>query len=423
MAISVSAKAWKRMLAARPSSTRSLCRTWMRHGLRKFSYRPWTMWGGIGRKGSTRTYMSILLSVTRQNGRISPDAPPKQSFRSLPSISLAVCCSSTTRESLRNFSQSVTTFFRCYVQTMPVARVKNFLTLLMEAIRKRSIGTTGTLHAVLSAFGDTGTKVPAMGRDLLLQLKETLLVILPPLNQVSARPKSTIYHFQVAIDTNPGRNAVIVPRSSDSLHTLFAQAKRELLLDGVMGILGAFTDFEELSLLWSVPDPQTDGGGYRNTKGCGLCESDRLPPVFSLVTSIFSAIPADLAMTRYMSHLADWVSNMPLKVNGASDMQYGEKHVLWLDMFKDCVKTCLTRTDIDTTESTGDADAEGRNLCLLGMVLSQGFAFQENRQQVHFACGHLTCCVSIMWHLFGCRSEKPHQTHVSRSCYVFWSRY
>lgn len=61
----------------------------------------------------------------------------------------------------------------------------NFLALVIEAIRKRSIGSTDALCSILAAFdlGD-GTRVPAMGRDMLFQLKEMLLVVLPPLNEV-----------------------------------------------------------------------------------------------------------------------------------------------------------------------------------------------------------------------------------------------
>lgn len=99
---------------------------------------------------------------------------------------LVLCChSSTARGSVRDFSQSVTKFICCYMRTLSVPRVTNFMTLLLKAIRERSIGSTGALCAIFAAFDFGGTKVPAMGRDLLFQLKEMLLVVLPPLNQVN----------------------------------------------------------------------------------------------------------------------------------------------------------------------------------------------------------------------------------------------
>ena len=59
------------------------------------------------------------------------------------------------------------------------------MALVLEAIRNRSIGSTDALSSILAAFDlGYGTRVPAMGRDMLFQLKEMLLVVLPPLNQV-----------------------------------------------------------------------------------------------------------------------------------------------------------------------------------------------------------------------------------------------
>lgn len=61
----------------------------------------------------------------------------------------------------------------------------NFLALVLEAIRKRSIGSTDALCSILAAFDlGYGARVPAMGPDMLFQLKEMLMVVLPPLNQV-----------------------------------------------------------------------------------------------------------------------------------------------------------------------------------------------------------------------------------------------
>lgn len=59
-----------------------------------------------------------------------------------------------------------------------------FLTLLLKAIKERAIGSPGALCSILAAFDLGRTKVPAMGADTLLELKDMLLVVLPPLNQV-----------------------------------------------------------------------------------------------------------------------------------------------------------------------------------------------------------------------------------------------
>lgn len=98
-----------------------------------------------------------------------------------------LCCrSSTTRASLRDFSRSVTEFLRIYVGALPVPRVTTFLTLILTAVSKRWIGSTGVLCAVLAAFDLGGTKMPAMGARVLFQIKEMLVTVLPPLNQVRA---------------------------------------------------------------------------------------------------------------------------------------------------------------------------------------------------------------------------------------------
>lgn len=79
----------------------------------------------------------------------------------------------------------MTDFLREYVAALPAPRVTSFLALLLEAIRRRTVGSIGALCSFLAAFDHGGgARVPAMGRDLLYQLKETLLVVLPPLNQV-----------------------------------------------------------------------------------------------------------------------------------------------------------------------------------------------------------------------------------------------
>lgn len=92
--------------------------------------------------------------------------------------------SSAGKATLHDFSESVTDFLRDYVAALPAPRVTSFLALLLEAIRRRTVGSIGALCSFLAAFDQGGARVPAMGRELLYQLKETLLVVLPPLNQV-----------------------------------------------------------------------------------------------------------------------------------------------------------------------------------------------------------------------------------------------
>ncbi|CAN0469110.1 unnamed protein product, partial [Ectocarpus sp. 12 AP-2014] len=106
-----------------------------------------------------------------------------------------------------------------------------------------------------------------MGRELLYQLKETLLVVLPPLNQ----------------------------------------AKRVLLLDGVVRLLVDYTDYEELAVCYSQPSLSTSLG---------------------LVTSVLSALPLELVRDRYLPLLATWVGRLPLELDDgtplvAASVQHG----------------------------------------------------------------------------------------------------
>lgn len=99
---------------------------------------------------------------------------------------LARTNSSAGKATLLDFSESVTDFLRAYVAALPAPRVASFLALLLEAIRRRTVGSIGALCSFLAAFDQGGASVRAMGRELLYQLKETLLVVLPPLNQVGS---------------------------------------------------------------------------------------------------------------------------------------------------------------------------------------------------------------------------------------------
>lgn len=99
----------------------------------------------------------------------------------------------------------MTDFLHCYIQTLSVPRVTTFLALVLNAIRERSVGSIGALCAIFAAFDLDGVKVPAMGRDLLFQLKEMLLTIVPPLNQVIpasqlCRSKAMLFSFYAYFD-------------------------------------------------------------------------------------------------------------------------------------------------------------------------------------------------------------------------------
>lgn len=100
-------------------------------------------------------------------------------------LSPSLCClTPTVRGDLHDFSQSVTNFLRCFLRTLPVVRIATLLALVLEAIRERKVGSVGALSSILAAFDLNGAKVPVMGHDILLQLNDTLLAVVPSLNQV-----------------------------------------------------------------------------------------------------------------------------------------------------------------------------------------------------------------------------------------------
>ncbi|CAN0175738.1 unnamed protein product, partial [Scytosiphon promiscuus] len=231
----------------------------------------------------------------------------------LPALDQVGWHSSTALGSLRDFSEAVTDFLRCYVRALPTPRVTIFLVLLLEAIRERTIGSIGGLCA----------------------LKEMLLVVLPPLNQ----------------------------------------AKRVLFLDGIVRLLLGFTDYGELAL--SIPSRPP---------------SSSLPPPLPLVASILSALPLELVRDRYLSQLATWVAGFSLgrRLSTSGDStDEREQRFPWL-MFTRRVEGFLgRRRSTGGGHGRGDAGlaerrgiSEGRHLCLLGLVLSEGFAIREDRSQL-----------------------------------------
>ncbi|CAM9835777.1 unnamed protein product [Ectocarpus sp. 13 AM-2016] len=252
----------------------------------------------------------------------------------LPALDHVGWHSSAGKATLLDFSESVTDFLRAYVAALPAPRVTSFLALLLEAIRQRTVGSIGALCSFLAAFDQEGGSVPAMGRELLYQLKETLLGVLPPLNQ---------------------------------------QAKRVLFLDGVVRLLVDCTDYGELAVCYSQPSLSTSLG---------------------LVTSVLSALPLELVRDRYLPLLATWVGRLPLGLDDgtplvAASVQH-EAGAPPLGLFTRRLEAFLGRSRLASPGGGGDGGpagcyggvAEGRSLCLLGLVLSEVLVLREDRDQV-----------------------------------------
>lgn len=175
------------------------------------------------------------------------------------------------------------------------------------------------------------------------------------------------------------------------------QAKRVLLLDGVVHILEAFTDFEKVALSSSVRDDGVQVGRLED-RGDGMFDDEgRSLPLLGFVMAVLSAVPADLVKHRYLPQLAAWVAGFPLQFDDATVEQKAEGHTLWLGVFKRQVQTFLQQRAghlADLSVESGSArlargSREGRSLCLLGLMLSEGFSDQYDRDQVRqFALLH-----------------------------------
>ncbi|CBJ49268.1 expressed unknown protein [Ectocarpus siliculosus] len=289
----------------------------------------------------------VVPTLERLCSNLSP--PPTSSADATDASPKATEFRSAGKATLLDFSESVTDFLRAYVAALPAPRVTSFLALLLEAIRRRAVGSIGALCSFLAAFDQGGASVPAMGRELLYQLKETLLVVLPPLNQ----------------------------------------AKRVLFLDGVVRLLVDYTDFEELAVCYSQPS---------------LC------PSLGLVTSVLSALPLELARDRYLPLLATWVGRLPLGPDAGTPLvvasvQHGAAPLLGL--FTRRLEAFLGRSRSTSPGGGGDGGpggcysgvAEGRSLCLLGLVLSEGLVLREDRDEI--LAGGLSPLVRVLrkcWH-------------------------
>lgn len=147
-------------------------------------------------------------------------------------------------------------------------------------------------------------------------------------------------------------------------------------------MLEAFTDYGNPSLFIHI-------GPNRHTS-----EEESSPQALEIVMDILSAIPGDLITHRYLPQLARWVSNFRCRRNNTSESQNPEEHVLWSVEFKGRLETYLSwrKRKNKAQTQTGARDGEGRNLekqsveglklCLLGLVLSEGFASKSNRGEV-----------------------------------------
>lgn len=159
-----------------------------------------------------------------------------------------------------------------------------------------------------------------------------------------------------------------------------------LFLDGLVRVLVDFTDYGSLAL---SSDPSSSSSS-------SSCTS------LSLVSSILAAIPLELVRDRYLPQLADWVTAFPLG-SGDTGARVGiveHRHddaatttAPWLLLFTRRVEAFLGRRRAGSGGNGGNGGnggggllgkgiAEGRNICLLGLVLSEGFAARENRDQV-----------------------------------------
>lgn len=171
---------------------------------------------------------------------------------------------------------------------------------------------------------------------------------------------------------------------------IYLQAKRLLLLDGVIKMLEAFTDYENPSLFIHMGNDV-----YPNRSGDGNASEDEpSPQTLEIVMDILSAIPGDLITHRYLPQLARWVSNFRYRRDSTSENQDPEEHVLWSVEFKGRLETYLSWRKRRNTAQRGTRDGEGRNLeaqsveglklCLLGLVLSESFASKKKRGKVTY---------------------------------------
>lgn len=167
-----------------------------------------------------------------------------------------------------------------------------------------------------------------------------------------------------------------------------------LLLDGVIHILIAFTDYEKVGRPSSTLEGRPLAGGPGEGRYEALGEQEPSFSLLNLVAAVLSAIPGDLVKSRYLPQLASWVAGLCRGCSDTPAMQDAEEHTLWLGVYKKRMERSLRQDVVPKTgkmEELGAnagnggllrGDGEGRSLCLLGLMLSEGFAQKGERDQV-----------------------------------------
>lgn len=152
-------------------------------------------------------------------------------------------------------------------------------------------------------------------------------------------------------------------------------------------ILGAFTDYERMAISSPVPGGLVSTVGHRANSGhvdLGL-----------LVMAVLAAIPPDLAKRRYLSALASWVAGLFPRDTGRLELHAMDEHALWRGMYGDLLERYL-QAGVDLSakvldphkESSSDSSGTtinswgGRVLCMFGLIISESFALNSDREQV-----------------------------------------
>lgn len=113
----------------------------------------------------------------------------------------------------------------------------------------------------------------------------------------------------------------------------------------------------------------------------------------NLVMSVLAAIPEDLAKDRYLSQLAGWVAGVSSSDARTIAAKRTKEHTLWLGIYRTRLESylhsgcrlpanLLNPTAEGSSHSPGTIDGEGRNLCLLGLIITESFALRKDREQV-----------------------------------------
>lgn len=163
------------------------------------------------------------------------------------------------------------------------------------------------------------------------------------------------------------------------------QAQRVLVLDGMVHILGAFTDYERIKT--SLPIP----GGLVSTAGPGGNNGHR--DLVLLVMAVLAAIPEDLAKRRYLATLVSWINGLFSRDPGGLEVWAVDEQRLWRGMYRDLLERYLQAGvnlsskgpdphGQSNSNSPGTTSGGGRVLCMVGLIVSESFALNSDREQV-----------------------------------------